>query len=459
MKISKEEIQSTTKKIPELRFEDQSLTSFSGLVAFQALFNTLSLTERLRQCVTHLRSSAAYQPHRIILLLTVHLILGWRRLRDLDYYRDDPLVQRTLGLRRLPSVSVVSRALGQFDEKAYDQVRSLSRSLVVRRIDQEKLSTLTVDFDGSVLSTKGRFKEGTAIGYNHKKGQRSYYPLFATVAQTGQVLDVLHRGGNVHDSNGAWDFMVGVYTRLREEGFRGRLEGRFDGAHFNEGTCLWLREEGIEFSCSVPFERLSSLKSKIENRRGWSKIDEEWSYFEQKWKPESWSMRMRFLFFRHRVKTAKKGPIQLDFFEPASRHYEYKVVVTSKKTSAANVLQFHNGRGSQEGIFAELKSQTNMEYLPSKTLIGNKIYLTSAILAHNLNRELQMQVAPRREERSTVKRAALWLFEQIGTFRRRILQRAGRLTRPAGVLTLTCSGNKETARELTAILQQLAPSC
>ncbi len=455
MRLSNDEIRAPKRKIPELQFEDQSLTSFSGLVAFQALFNKIGFAERLRRCTDHLRSSAGYAPHRILLVITVHLILGWRRLRDLDYYRDDPLVLRTVGLSRLPSVSAVSRALGQFDEKAYDQARLLSRGLVVKRIDEEKLSTITVDFDGSVLSTKGRRKEGTAVGYNHKKGQRSYYPLFATVAQTGQVLDVLHRPGNVHDSNGAWKFMGGVFTKLREEGFRGRLEARFDGAHFNEGTCLWFREEGIEFSGSVPFERLPSLKEKIESRRRWSKIDEDWSYFEQRWKPKSWLTNMRFLFYRHRVKKPKKGPIQLDFFEPVSTEYEYKVVVTSKKTSAANVLQFHNGRGSQEGLFAELKSQTNMEYMPSKTLIGNKIYLASAILAHNLNRELQMRAAPRRTKKNTVKRAALWVFEQIGTLRKRLIHRAGRLTRPGGVLTLTCSGNTATARELTGILREL----
>ena len=56
-----------------------------------------------------------------------------------------------------------------------------------------------VDFDGSVQST-GRRAEGTAVGFNKKKkGQRSYYPLSATIAQTGQVLDVHHRPGNVHD--------------------------------------------------------------------------------------------------------------------------------------------------------------------------------------------------------------------------------------------------------------------
>ena len=454
MRFSRSDVQSPRRKIPELQFEDQSLTSYSGLVAFQALFNTLNLPERLRRSMAHLRSSAAYAPHRIVLLLTIHLVLGWRKLRDVDYYRDDPLVQRTLGLRKLPSVSAISRSLTQFDEQSYNQLRRLSRDLVLKRIEEERLSTLTVDFDGSVLSTKGRGKEGTAVGYNHKKGQRSYYPLFATVAQTGQVYDQLHRAGNVHDSNGAWEFMTEAYSQIRRAGFRGRLEGRLDGAHFSEATCVWLRDEGVEFSVSVPFERLPSLKEKIESRRRWRTIDDEWSYFESQWKPERWCDRFRFVFYRRRVKTPKKGPVQLDFFEPVSHEYEYKVVCTSKRTSAANVLQFHNGRGSQEGLFAELKSQLSMEYMPSKTLIGNKIYRSSAVLAHNLHRELQMRITPR-AERSTTKRAALWVFERVGSFRSRLIQRAGRLTRPQNVLTLTCSGNQKIAYELTSLLSKL----
>lgn len=52
-----------------------------------------------------------------------------------------------------------------------------------------------------VLGTT-RMAEGTAVGYNRKKkGQRSYYTLFCTVAQAGQVPDACHRPGNVYDFN------------------------------------------------------------------------------------------------------------------------------------------------------------------------------------------------------------------------------------------------------------------
>jgi hypothetical protein len=102
----------------------------------------------------------------------------------MDYYRDDPLVLRCLGWRRMPDVSTVSRRLREMDAKAYHQFRDLSREIVWDRLTLEGFTTLTFDFDGSVESTKSRATEGTAIGYNKSKGERSYYPLFATVAQT-----------------------------------------------------------------------------------------------------------------------------------------------------------------------------------------------------------------------------------------------------------------------------------
>lgn len=70
--------------------------------------------------------------------------------------------------------------------------------------------------------------------------------------------------------------------------------------------------------------------------------------------------------------------------------------------------------------------------------LGNQLYLAAGLLAHNLVRELQM-ITTSKTRRTTVKRATLWEFERLGTFRHGFLQRAGRLTRPHGTLTLTLS--------------------
>ncbi|MEW6747432.1 MAG: IS1380 family transposase [Planctomycetota bacterium] len=453
MKKSRKQVQSATWSLPQLRFEDQSLTSFSGLIIFQKFFQILRLKERLRACVRHVRFASSHGLHTIILLLTVHLLLGWRRLRDLDVYAADPLVLRTLGLSALPSVATVSRALRQMDQTVVDHLGDLVSELVLERVVQ--LTTVTLDFDGSVQSTNSRATEGTAVGYNPKaKGRRSYYPLFATVAQTGQVLGVLHRPGNVHDSNGALPFVQKMFASLTETGFRGRREARLDGAHFSEGLCGWLDEQGIEFSISVPFMRFPDLKEEVEGRRRWQRIDDDWSFFEVTWKPKKWHRKFRVTVYRHRIPVPRKGPIQLEIFEPVHREFDYKAVVTNKRGSAARILAFHNGRGSQEGLFAEMKSQLQMDYLPTRRLVGNQVYLLCAILAHNLYREFRMRLDPPARQ-YTFKRACLWAVERIGTFRKRILQRAGRLTRPEGVFTLTVSANPDTAGDLLRSLDCL----
>ena len=118
MKFSKQAILARFRKMPVIRFEDQQLTSFGGVIVFLALFQHLDLKARLKECFQHLKGSPIFGPHRIVLVLIVHLLLGFRRLRDVDYYRDDPLVQRLLGLRRLPDVATISRALKVMDRES-----------------------------------------------------------------------------------------------------------------------------------------------------------------------------------------------------------------------------------------------------------------------------------------------------------------------------------------------------
>ena len=454
MKLSKASVRGSVRSIPQLRFEDQQLTSFGGMVVFQKLFQRLDLSGRLRRCFDHLAPGGAYDHHRIVLLLIVHLLLGYRRLRGIDFYRDDPMVLRCLGWRRMPDVSTVSRRLREMDAKAYQKARALNVELVWDRLTLEGFTTLTFDFDGSVNSTKSRATEGTAVGYNKSKGERSYYPLFATVAQTGQVVDVLHRPGNVHDSNGAAELISEVLATARKRAPRTRLEARLDSAHFSEETCLGLAELRIEFSISVPFERFPELKAHIENRSRWYAIDETWSYFEESWAPKSWAYRFRIMVYRQRERRPRRGPLQFDIFYPVEHDFSFKAVITNKSESAEATLGFHNGRGAQENVFGELKSMQQMDYIPTRRLVGNQIFMMAGILGHNLTRELQM-IAHAPERGTTRKRAQRWIFDKLDSIRGRLIQRAGRLTAPAGRLTLTMSANPAVAEELTNYLEVL----
>jgi len=146
--------------------------------------------------------------------------------------------------------------------------------------------------------------------------------------------------------------------------------------------------------------------------------------------------------------------VQLGLFVPHEEGYEFRVIVTNKRGKAKSILLFHNGRASQENLFSELKSQCNLDYVPTRRLSGNQLYFLSAVFAHNMYRELQMTT--RRTDRPTTpKRAALWVFEEAQSLRHKLIQRAGRLTRPHGRLRLTLSGNDITRKEMMHYLDRL----
>lgn len=100
MKNSKKDTHSKTHAIPNLRFEDQKLTSFSGLIIFQKLFSQLSIKDKLRQCFKYRTVRPIFGEATIVLLLVVHLLLGYRELRHLSFYQDDPMVKRLLNLKK-----------------------------------------------------------------------------------------------------------------------------------------------------------------------------------------------------------------------------------------------------------------------------------------------------------------------------------------------------------------------
>lgn len=90
MKCGKASIHRETHRIPEIRFKDQRLTSFAGLILFQALFDRPGLQEQLTGCFRHLKISPIFGHGLTVLLLIAHLLLDYRGLQDRCYDQDGP---------------------------------------------------------------------------------------------------------------------------------------------------------------------------------------------------------------------------------------------------------------------------------------------------------------------------------------------------------------------------------
>ena len=227
-----------------IQFVPQALTSYGGLELLRRYLRRIDLTARLRQAFAGLPSD--YGSARVALVLLALFYAGARRLEHLRFLSGDPLVTRFCGLARLPTRRTVANWLRQFTQETLAPLVALNRDLVTEALARLDLPRVTIDVDGSVIRT-GATVGWAFRGFNpHHRKDPSYYPLLAHVAQTGHILRLKNRPGNVHDSKQAVPFLREVIDDLRRQlGRRVALEFRMDAAFFQRGILAPARRPGL----------------------------------------------------------------------------------------------------------------------------------------------------------------------------------------------------------------------
>src|SRR5437870_6675709 len=171
--------------------------------ANRAFFRLIKLHRRVQSVFARYGVGGDYRAIDMILVIVVLILVGGRRLDHLNYLCEDPLVKRFCGLLRLPRERSVARWLKRFTHKSLQALVELNSQMVCEAIEKEKLGRLTLDIDGSVITT-GASVAWSFRGFNqHHRKDPSYYPILAHLAQTGQFLRLKNRPGTDHDSNGA----------------------------------------------------------------------------------------------------------------------------------------------------------------------------------------------------------------------------------------------------------------
>ena len=176
---------------------------------------------------------------------------------------------------------------------------------------------MTLDVDGSVLST-GMCVEGARRGFNpHRRKVPSYCPITAYEASTGQLIRVCNRAGNVHNGKASVAFLGEIFEQLGETlARRPILEMRMDGAFFQTDVTDVLETEGVEYAIKVPVWRWLGLRERIARRRTWERADDTVECFDQGlWVPAR-SRVMRVVVYRKRVRHLTAKSYQLDLFDP-----------------------------------------------------------------------------------------------------------------------------------------------
>src|SRR5437899_7741515 len=454
MRLSVETLRQVVKRDLPIAFVPQQLTSYGGLELLRRYVRRIELPRRLKVACAALGGD--YGGARLALLLLALPYVGARRLEHLQYLVNDPLVRRFAGLARVPTARTVSNWLRRFTQETLRPLIRLNQDLVLDTLVRLDVPRLTLDVDGTIVRT-GATVAWAFRGFNpHHRKDRSYYPLLAHVAQTGDSLRVKNRPGNVHDSKQSAAFLRelidGVPSRL---GRRLPLEFRMDAAFFQPDVLRLLAARGCVYAIKVGYWSWLPLKQLAAERRHWHALAPGVTGFEHRLAIPQWKLRLRVMLYCKHVQHESPKNFQLDLFTPDDGHFEYYAVATNMPLSLPALYAFIGGRGAQEKTIAELKGEFALDVVPTRHYGANCAWQQLSILAYNLARSFQLDtgVVPRRRSR---KRTYTYVLRSMRTLRFTLVARAGRLARIGGRRVLRLTFNPATTALYTRLEQRLA---
>jgi len=454
MRLSVASLRRMIKGKLHVEFVRQELTSYSGLEVLRRYARQVELPRRLRTACA--ATGGDYGGGRLALLILSLFYVGARRLEHLRYLAGDPLITRFAGLSRVPTARTVGNWLRQFTQATLAPLVQLNHDLVVDAVTRLALPRLTIDVDGTVVRT-GATVGWAFRGFNpHHRKDPSYYPLLAHVAQTGHILRVKNRPGNVHDSTQSVAFLREVIDSLRTAfGRRLPLEFRMDAAFFQRNVLRLLAARGCAYAIKVGYWHWLPLKHLAAERQQWLPVAPNVTGFFHDLHIPQWDLRLRVMLYRKHVAHESPRNFQLDLFTPDDGHFEYAAVATNLALDLPALYSFICGRGAQEKTIAELKGEFALDVVPTRHYGANSAWQQLSILAHNLIRNFQLDTLATPKPRSR-KRTYTYLIRSMRTLRFLLVTRAGRLARIGGRHVLRLPHNPATETLYASINQRLA---
>src|SRR2546428_9140735 len=454
MRLSVASLRRVVKRDLAIQFVPQALTSYGGLELLGRYLRQIDLGARLRQAFRGVRSD--YGSHRIALVLLAGFYVGARRLGHLRYLSGDPLVTRFCGLARLPTRRTVADWLRQFTQATLAPLVALNRDLVTEALARLDLPRLTIDVDGTVIRT-GATVAWAFRGFNpHHRKDPSYYPLVAHLAQTGHILRLKNRPGNVHDSKQAVAFLRELIESLRQRLGRALpLEFRMDAAFCQRDVFRLLAARRCAYAIKVGYWSWLPLQALAATRQRWEPLAPDVAGFMSDLAIPQWNLQLRVMLYRKHVLHETPKNFQLDLFTPNDGHFEYYAVATNMALGLPALYAFVCGRGVQEKTFGEIKGEFALDVVPTRHYGANSAWQQLSILAHNIARSFQLDTLAAPKPRSR-KRTYAYVLRSMRTLRFLLIARAGRLTRIDGRNVLRLAANPATEQLYTKVAHALA---
>ncbi len=456
MRRKKSEIRCGVNGDLELEFCERGLASYAGLELMSRYLRRIRFNGSIRQHLAQILPGGDYGSNALIRVVMGMLMVGGRRLSHLAFLKGESVLQRFCELSDLPAERTMSNWLKEFRTQSVEALRRLNADLVARVVGLYlRARTLTIDVYGTVLST-GHQVAWVFRGYNpHHRKVPSYFPISAYLAESGHILRVQNRPGNVNDGKASITFLRQLFQQVQETlGNQYRLRFRMDGDFFKRPVLDLTDANRAGYAIKVPFRRCLDLQAKIRARKRWRRVQEGVDGFFTRVTVSGWKREFRVAIYRKRVFHKTRKNYQLDLFDPSDGTWEYSAVASNLSLKIRHLWRFVCGRGTHEKAIGELKTGLALDTIPTKHYGADSAWQQLVILTHNLLTSFQIETGAHKRPRSP-KRTTHWILNRARTSRFEIFNRAGRLVRPHGQTILRLPDNIKTKQLFTRIADNL----
>ncbi len=364
----------------------ESLSSHTGLGLAGALLERTELKDRLSN-VELLGCKDPVIAHSDIVFSMIGLqCIGKPDYDAIEPFRKIPFFVQSLGIDRCPSSSALRQRLDvvgdAFDSVIKEESAKLIRNTApdIKGVSISDEVMIPLDIDVSPFDNSKTNKEGVSRTY---KGHDGFAPIFAYLGRDGYLVNLELREGKQHCQNGTVEFLsesIKYSKSITDEVILVRLDSGNDSLD-NIGACV---DEDVEWIIKRNIRR--------ESKANWLKIAKEVG---QKNNPRDGKTVWRGEIYRN-VDGFEK-PLRI-IFEVTERSIDKKgqfLIVpdievdtywTSLKVSPGEGIWLYHEHGESEQFHSELKSDMDLERLPSGNFKTNALVLLLGMLSYNILR-------------------------------------------------------------------------
>jgi len=369
-----------------IRETDEFLTSHSGLAMIGALADESGLRTGLRTLLPGKKKGSVSSDDTLVSMAGL-LGLAKPDFAAIEQFRDDDYFRMTLGLTDIPSEPTLRQRMDEI-ATAGPEVRTMileSSAKMLKTHIPELTGCLedhiVIDGDVSPFDNSGSKKEGVSCTYKLMDG---YAPMFAYIGNEGYLLNVELREGKQHCQSGTPEFLRETFELARKVTDK-RLLLRLDSGNDDIGNIRECHKAKVDFVIKRNLRKESIDEWLLDARAlgEWRTPRDGKTVYVGETMRERDGENVRVVFEVVERTITRDGQVLL---VPEIEVNTWWVSLGSRTATPDEIIAIYKAHGTSEQFHSEIKSDMDLERLPSGKFATNALVLTLAVPVFNMLR-------------------------------------------------------------------------